>query len=131
MADSKISVAQIIAEVQPSTVEQIGTGHVSQSRVLSPQKEEETEISEDKKETKMIVIWIMTIKVCYIIFLIALMNFKENLVIYCMNWVVHFAVSVCLALLKWTEINSKTLLKTILLLLHARILMAIVQRQST
>ena len=59
-------------------------------------------MTEDQVETKMILIWIMTIQVCFIIYLSVGMKFNEHMIFYCINWGIHFAVFVCLALLKWT-----------------------------
>ena len=87
-------------------------------------------IEQEQNEMKMIVIWILTIQTSYIIFLIALMSYSENLAIYIAKWAIHAAVFICLGLLRWTKVNSRNLQKLIMLLLHARIILSIVQKQN-
>ena len=78
----------------------------------------------------MILIWVGTIQVCFVAFLIAASNFNDNKVIYCLNWILHLAVFVCLGLLKCNKINSQNLLRAMVVFLHARILLTIVQRNN-
>ena len=75
--------------------------------------------------------WIGSIQVIMIIFLIVLKNFEEHLAIYCINWVIHFVVFVCFGLLRWSKINKRKLLRIKMVLLYVRIVLSIVQKQDT